>query len=136
MDTQRQKMELLDKRYKNFLLMIYEINHMWTAEMKWNEEMIVAVNEINASCVKKPEKNSGFFTLLHKLRSLRRSFLRFNFLLFKSAREKITTNWISILSGNIFKLELASVKIGPFRLVKYSTRGKKSYTVHFIVDCG
>ena len=29
------------------LLMIYEINNIWTAEMKWkseNEEMIVAVN--------------------------------------------------------------------------------------------
>ena len=28
--------------------MIYEINHMWTAEMKWNEEMNVAVNTIYA----------------------------------------------------------------------------------------
>ena len=28
--------------------MIYEMNHMWTAEMKWNEEMIVAVNAIYA----------------------------------------------------------------------------------------
>ena len=30
--------------------MIYEINHIWTAEMKWNEneDMIVAVNEIYA----------------------------------------------------------------------------------------
>ena len=32
-----------------YLLMIYEINHIWTAEMqKWNEEMIVAVNAIYA----------------------------------------------------------------------------------------
>ena len=32
------------------LLMIYEITHIWTAEMKWkeNEEMIVAVNVIYA----------------------------------------------------------------------------------------
>ena len=29
-------------------LMIYEINHIWTAEMKWSEEMIVAVNAIYA----------------------------------------------------------------------------------------
>ena len=28
--------------------MIYEMNHMWTEEMKWNEEMIVAVNAIYA----------------------------------------------------------------------------------------
>ena len=47
-----------------------------------------------------------------------------DFLLFKSEGEKVTTNWISSLSGNIFKLEPASLKIGPFRLVKYSTRKK------------
>ena len=47
-----------------------------------------------------------------------------DFLLFKSEREKVTTNWISSLPGNIYKLELASLKIGPFRLVKYSTRKK------------
>ena len=48
-----------------------------------------------------------------------------DFRLFKLEREKVTTNWISSLSGNIFKLEPASLKIGPFRLVKYSTRKKK-----------
>ena len=47
-----------------------------------------------------------------------------DFLLFKSEREKVTTNWISSLPENIYKLELASLKIGPFRLVKYSTRKK------------
>ena len=35
-----------------------------------------------------------------------------DFLLFKSEGEKVTTNWISSLSGNIFKLELASLKMG------------------------
>ena len=32
------------------MLTIFEINHVWTAEMKWNEneEMIVAVNTIYA----------------------------------------------------------------------------------------
>ena len=34
--------------WKKWVLMIYEMNHMWTAEMKWNEEMIVAVNAIYA----------------------------------------------------------------------------------------
>ena len=43
--------------WKKWVLMIYEINHIWTAEMKW-----------------------GFFTQLHKLRSLRRSFLHFHFI--------------------------------------------------------
>ena len=33
---------------KYFMLMIYEMNHMWTAEMKWNEEMIVTLNAIYA----------------------------------------------------------------------------------------
>ena len=41
------------------LLMIYEINHIWTAEMKWkwrNDRR----SECNlCNCVKKPEKNSG-----------------------------------------------------------------------------
>ena len=46
------------------LLMIYEINHIWTAEMKWKW--------------RSPEFFSGFFTQLHKLRSLRRSFLHFH----------------------------------------------------------
>ena len=39
--------------------MIYEMNHIWTAEMKWNEGMIVAVKRNLSNCVKKPEKNSG-----------------------------------------------------------------------------
>ena len=47
-----------------------------------------------------------------------------DFRLFKLEREKVTTNRISSLSGNIFKMELASLKIEPFRLVKYSTRKK------------
>ena len=41
------------------LLMIYEMNHTWTAEMKWkwrNDRR----SECNlCNCVKKPEKNSG-----------------------------------------------------------------------------
>ena len=47
-----------------------------------------------------------------------------DFRLFKLEREKVTTNWISSLSGNIFKMELASLKLEPFRLVNYSTRKK------------
>ena len=36
--------------WKKWVLMTYEINHIWTAEMKWNEneEMIVPVNAIYA----------------------------------------------------------------------------------------
>ena len=57
--------------------MIYEINHIWTAEMKWKWRNDRHSERNLCSCVKKPEKNSGFFTQLHKLRSLRRSFLHF-----------------------------------------------------------
>ena len=46
------------------LLMIHEINHIWTAEMKWKW--------------RSPEFFSGYFTQLHKLRSLRRSLLHFH----------------------------------------------------------
>ena len=45
--------------WKKWVLMIYEMNHIWTAEMKWNEGMIVAVKRNLSNCVKKPEKNSG-----------------------------------------------------------------------------
>ena len=40
------------------LLMIYEINHIWTAEMKWKWRNDRERNLCN--CVRKPEKNSGF----------------------------------------------------------------------------
>ena len=108
-----------------FLLMIYEINHIWTAEMKWKWRNDRRIERNLCNCVKKPEKISGlqrglnpwprntgamlyqlsyeatdvgsrsvvgsyvsvnifsfffsgFFTQLHKLRSLRRSFLHFH----------------------------------------------------------
>ena len=104
--------------------MIYEINHIWTAEMKWKWRSDRRSERNLCNCVKKPEKNliprehmnpqywpapnvsgftaqlvehrisnhevtgsnpvevlnfffPGFFTQLHKLRSLRRSFLHF-----------------------------------------------------------
>ena len=45
-------------------------------EMSVSEEMIVAVNAIYAIAF----FFSGFFTKLHKLRSLRQSFLHFHFI--------------------------------------------------------
>ena len=41
------------------MLMMYEINHIWTAEMKrkWRNDRLGERNLCN--CVKKPEKNSG-----------------------------------------------------------------------------
>ena len=107
-----------------FLLMIYEINHIWTAEMKWRWRNDRRSERNLCNCVKKPEKISGlqrglnpwprntgamlyqlsyeatdvgsrsvvgsreyfffffsgFFTQLHKLRSLRRSFLHLHFI--------------------------------------------------------
>ena len=64
--------------WKKWVLMIYEINHIWTAEMKWKWR-----NERRCHGFKSrwsPEFFSGFFTQLHKLRSLRRSFLHFHFI--------------------------------------------------------
>ena len=74
-----------------FILMIYEINHMWTAEMKWKWRNDRHSEHNLYNCVKKPEKKkkfripwspeffSGFFMQLHKLHSLLRSFLHFIF---------------------------------------------------------
>ena len=40
--------------------MIYEINHIWTAEMKWKWRNDRSSERNLCNCVKKPEKNSGF----------------------------------------------------------------------------
>ena len=39
--------------------MIYEINHIWTAEMKWKWRDDRRSERNLCNCVKKPEKNSG-----------------------------------------------------------------------------
>ena len=39
--------------------MIYEINHIWTAEMKWKWRNDRRSERNLCNCVKKPEKNSG-----------------------------------------------------------------------------
>ena len=44
---------------KLFLLMIYEINHIWTAEMKWEWRGDRRSERNLCNCVKKPEKISG-----------------------------------------------------------------------------
>ena len=119
-------------RWKKWVLMIYEKNHIWTAEMKWKWRNDRRSERNLCKCVKKSEKKiqdfngvwtrwspgsrsfsflhfysllvlffttflyviarsrvrtplrswifSGFFTQLHKLRSLRRSFLHFHFI--------------------------------------------------------
>ena len=39
--------------------MVYEINHIWTAEMKWKWRNDRRSERNLCNCVKKPEKNSG-----------------------------------------------------------------------------
>ena len=46
--------------WKKWVLMIYEINHIWTAEMKWKWRNDRRSERNLRNCVKKPEKNSGF----------------------------------------------------------------------------
>ena len=81
--------------WKKWVLMIYEINHIWTAEMKWkwrNDQKLQDFNGVWTRDLAIPVRCStnelwshwiffsGFFTQLHKLRSLRRSFLHFHFI--------------------------------------------------------
>ena len=46
---------------KKWVLMIYEINHIWTVEMKWKWRNDRGSERNLCNCVKKPEKNSGLF---------------------------------------------------------------------------
>ena len=69
--------------WKKWVLMIYEINHIWTAEMKWKwrNDRIASVSRGHMFKPRwSPEFFSGFFTQLHKLHSLRRSCLHFHFI--------------------------------------------------------
>ena len=45
--------------WKKWVLMIYEINHRWIAEMKWKWRNDRRSERNLCNCVKKPEKNSG-----------------------------------------------------------------------------
>ena len=46
--------------WKKWVLMIYEINHIWTTEMKWKWRNDRSSERNLCNCVKKPEKkNSG-----------------------------------------------------------------------------
>ena len=45
--------------WKKWVLIIYEINHIWTAEMKWKWRNDRRSELSLCNCVKKPEKNSG-----------------------------------------------------------------------------
>ena len=47
------------KAVEKKVLMIYEINHIWTAEMKWKWRNDRRSERNLCNCVKKPEKNSG-----------------------------------------------------------------------------
>ena len=60
--------------WKKWVLMIYEINHVWTGEMNCtgNRE-VTSSNPVEVLIF-----FSGFFSRLHKLSSLRRSFLHFH----------------------------------------------------------
>ena len=44
--------------WKRWVLMIYEINHIWTVEMKWKWRNDRRSERNLCNCVKKPEKNS------------------------------------------------------------------------------
>ena len=62
---------------------INEINHIWTAEMnrkmkKWSSQCTPFMQLREEAWKKVLNFFSGFFTQLHKLRSLRRSFLHFH----------------------------------------------------------
>ena len=46
------------------MLMIYEINHIWTAEMKWKWRNDRRSERSLCNCVKKPEKNSEVLNLI------------------------------------------------------------------------
>ena len=81
--------------------MIYEINHILTAEMKlkinkWSSQwtqFMQCVNEVTGSNpVEVLNFFSGFFTILHKLRSRWRSFLHFHNIL-KSAKVVNSVFW-------------------------------------------
>ena len=45
--------------WKKWVLMIYEINHIWTAEMKWKWRNDRRSERNLCNCVKKSEKDSG-----------------------------------------------------------------------------
>ena len=45
--------------WKKWVLMIYEINHIWTAETKWKWRNDRRSERNLCNCVKRPEKNSG-----------------------------------------------------------------------------
>ena len=45
--------------WKKWVLIIYEINHIWTAEVKWKWRKERRSKRNLCNCVKKPEKNSG-----------------------------------------------------------------------------
>ena len=44
------------RQRENLLLMIYEISHIWTAEMKWKWRNDCGSERNLSHCVKKPEK--------------------------------------------------------------------------------
>ena len=48
--------------WKKWVLMIYEINHVWTAEMKWKWRNDRLSERNLCNCIKKPEKNIQDFT--------------------------------------------------------------------------
>ena len=110
--------------------MIYEINHIWTAEMKWKWRNDRRSEHNLCNCVKKPEKKnsvvnffSGFFTQLHKLRSLGRSFLHFHVI---SAVHIWHISYIinTLFHGNIWTHNLPASNISGFiaQLVRASHR--------------
>ena len=45
--------------WKKWVLMIYEMNHIWTTEMKWKWRNELRSERNLCNCVKKPEKKSG-----------------------------------------------------------------------------
>ena len=55
--SQERHLALENKLQLAELLMIYEINHIWTAEMKWTWRNHCRSERNLCNCIKKPEKN-------------------------------------------------------------------------------
>ena len=72
--------------WKKWVLMIYEINHIWTAEMKWKWRNDRGSERNLCNCVKKPEKkirtSTGFepVTLRYRCDALPTELWSHNFL--------------------------------------------------------
>ena len=114
------------------LLMIYEINHIWTAEMKWKWRNDRRSERNLCNCVKKPEENSGLqrglnpwpgnaFVMLYQLRyeamTCSQRFFIFKddtvWFLLKIYTLEVIQRWIKWLNGKTMIFFLKKKKTCP-----------------------